>query len=53
MKKINESQKKPQLNKKTISNLSKGDLIKAKAGIQDGCWENLYTIYHCDVIWTN
>lgn len=44
--------KKLKLNKRTVSNLSRTDLSDIKAGVQRGCWENLWTLYHCDVIYT-
>ncbi|MDQ1350074.1 MAG: hypothetical protein QG657_375 [Acidobacteriota bacterium] len=44
--------KKLKLNKRTVSNLSRADLSGIKAGVQRGCWENLWTMYYCDVIYT-
>ncbi len=47
-------QQKFDLNKKTICNLSRADLNEIAAGLNknDGCWENLWTVYHCDVVYT-
>ncbi len=44
--------KKLELNKHTISNLNHDEMNGVKAGKCDPCWENLWTIYHCDVIYT-
>jgi hypothetical protein len=44
--------KKLRLNKQTVSNLSRTDLSDIKAGGQRGCWENLWTLYYCDVVYT-
>jgi hypothetical protein len=44
--------KKLRLNKQTVSNLSRSDLSDIKAGGQPGCWENLWTWYYCDVVYT-
>lgn len=44
--------KKLKLNKRTVSNLSRNDLSDIKAGGQKGCWENLWTVYECDVVYT-
>jgi hypothetical protein len=53
MTKNDETQTKLEFNKKTISNLTKNELGEVKAGIdQEQCWENLWTLYHCDVIYT-
>lgn len=52
MKKTDYHQKKLELNKQTVSNLSKDQLNSIKAGKCDPCWENLWTLYHCDVIYT-
>lgn len=43
--------KKLKLNKRTVSNLSRAELSSIKAGYR-GCWENLWTMYYCDVIYT-
>jgi hypothetical protein len=42
------------INKVTVSDLSRVELsdIKAGAAMQQPCWENLWTIYHCDVMYT-
>jgi hypothetical protein len=44
------TKKKLVLNKQTVSTLTAKELSKVKAGI--ACWENLWTLYHCDVIYT-
>ncbi len=50
-KKVEEKPKKRLvLYKQTISTLGSKELSKIKAGI--ACWENLWTLYHCDVIYT-
>lgn len=41
-----------ELNKQTISNLTSQELSDIKAGQQVPCWENLWTLYHCDVMYT-
>lgn len=43
--------KKLNLGKQTISNLTTKELKETKAGLKP-CWENLWTLYHCDVIYT-
>lgn len=43
--------KKLVLNKQTVSTLASKELIEIKAGVNP-CWENLWTIYHCDVVYT-
>ncbi|MCK4762386.1 MAG: class I lanthipeptide [Candidatus Aminicenantes bacterium] len=43
--------KKLSLNKKTIANLTKQELSEIKAGYKP-CWENLWTMYHCDLFYT-
>ncbi len=40
------------LNKQTITNLTNGEMKVVNAGEHDACWENIYTLYHCDVMWT-
>lgn len=45
--------KKLELNKQTVSNLTDAQLHEIKAGQQPACWENLWTIYYCDYIWTD
>lgn len=54
MKKKNDIQKKLEMNKETISNLTKSELSKVSAGRdgQDACWENIWTLYHCEVVFT-
>jgi len=42
--------KKLELKKKTIANLTTEEMRVVKAG--KGCWENLWTLYHCDVVYT-
>jgi len=44
--------KKLNLNKRTVANLSRNDLSDIKAGGQKGCWENIWTLYNCDVVYT-
>jgi hypothetical protein len=44
--------KKLELNKQTIVNLTNEELEDIKAGKHDPCWENLWTLYHCDVMYT-
>ncbi|MCU0285398.1 MAG: hypothetical protein MUF15_03260 [Acidobacteria bacterium] len=39
------------LNKQTISDLSREELSNIKAA-EKACWENLWTVYYCDVIYT-
>lgn len=46
------NQKKMELNKQTVSNLTDNQLNDIKAGKLAPCWENLWTIYHCDVVYT-
>lgn len=41
-----------ELNKQTISDLTTKELSDIKAGGQDPCWENIWTLYHCDVMYT-
>jgi hypothetical protein len=43
--------KKLELKKKTISNLTKQEMSEIKAGYKK-CWENLWSLYYCDHIWT-
>lgn len=43
--------KKLKLNKRTVSNLSRKELSDIKGGYR-GCWENIFTMYYCDVIYT-
>lgn len=43
--------KKLKLNKQTVSDLSRDELSKIKAG-EAGCWENIWTLYWCDVVYT-
>ena len=38
------------LNKQSISNLDNKEMKNVKAGV--ACWENLWTLYHCDVVYT-
>jgi hypothetical protein len=44
--------KKLELNKQTIDNLTNEELADIKAGAHKPCWENLWTLYHCDVMYT-
>jgi hypothetical protein len=44
--------KKLKLNKQTVSDLSRDELSNIKAGAQKGCWENIWTLYSCDVVYT-
>ena len=47
--------KKLNLNKQTIANLKRQELSDIRAGNdrqQRACWENLWTLYHCDVVYT-
>jgi hypothetical protein len=39
------------LNKQTISTLDSKELSEIKAG-NDACWENLWTLYYCKVVYT-
>ena len=46
--------KKLTLNKETVANL---EILSREAqaevkGAYDGCWENLYTLYYCRLIYT-
>jgi hypothetical protein len=43
--------KKLVLNKQTISTLDSKELSEIKAGY-DACWENLWTLYYCKVVYT-
>lgn len=43
--------KKLKLNKQTVSNLSRDELSNIKAG-EKACWENLWTVYYCDIVYT-
>jgi hypothetical protein len=56
MKKINKGQlaRKLELNKQTIDDLTKDDLQEIRAGKAkyEPCWENLWTLYHCNVMYT-
>jgi len=56
MKKINKGQlaRKLELNKQTIDNLTKDDLQEIRAGKAkyEPCWENLWTLYYCKVMYT-
>ena len=48
-----QKQQKLTLNKETISDLSKNQMGVARGGKQQpACWENLWTMYECDVIRT-
>jgi hypothetical protein len=40
------------LSRQTVTNLSKEALKDIRAGGDIACWENLWTLYHCDVIYT-
>jgi hypothetical protein len=42
------------LNKVTVADLSRAELdaIDAGAARQTACWENLWTLYECDVMYT-
>lgn len=40
------------LNKQTISHLTDRELHEIKGGSQEPCWENLWTLYNCDVVYT-
>jgi len=42
--------KKLELKKNTIANLTTQEMSVIKAG--KACWENLWTLYHCDVVYT-
>jgi hypothetical protein len=53
MKKTDYHQKKLELNKQTVSNLTDHQLNEIKAGQQPACWENLWTLYYCDIVWTD
>jgi hypothetical protein len=44
--------KKLVLNKQTVSTLASKELSEIKAGACDPCWENLWTLYYCKVIYT-
>lgn len=44
--------KKLKLNKQTIDDLTKQEMNEVKAGGYKACWENLWTLYYCDYIWT-
>lgn len=47
--------KKLELNKKTIAGVNWQELKKIKAGGEaafKACWENLWTLYYCDLIYT-
>jgi hypothetical protein len=39
------------LNKQSISDLNNAEMKDVKAG-GIACWENLWTVYHCDVVYT-
>lgn len=43
--------KKLKLNKQTVSDLSRKELSQIRAG-EKACWENLWTMYNCDVVYT-
>jgi len=51
--KTNEN-KKLTLNKSTVAHLTGEEQQHILAGAEDipACWENLWTIYHCNVIYT-
>lgn len=53
--KTNEN-KKLTLNKSTVATLTGDEQKKVLAGAADTeypkCWENLWTLYHCDMVWT-
>lgn len=44
--------KKLELKKRTIANLSKTEMSEIKAGGFAACWENLWTLYYCDIVCT-
>ncbi|MCP4216652.1 MAG: hypothetical protein GY765_18515 [bacterium] len=50
----NNNEKKLVLNKETVAHLRNKDMgnVLAGKGDQKGCWENLWTMYHCDVFGT-
>lgn len=43
--------KKLELKKRTIANLTNEEMKEVKGGLK-ACWENLWTLYHCDVVYT-
>ncbi|MCK4760608.1 MAG: class I lanthipeptide [Candidatus Aminicenantes bacterium] len=43
--------KKLELKKETIARLTPEELSEIKAGYK-ACWENLWSLYYCGVIWT-
>jgi len=47
-----QSGRKLELNKNTIANLTGKEMKEIKGGRKDPCWENLWTLYHCDVVYT-
>jgi natural product precursor len=47
-----QSGRKLELNKNTIANLTGKEMKEIKGGRKDPCWENLWTLYYCDVVYT-
>jgi natural product precursor len=43
--------KKLELKKRTVANLTKQEMSEIKGGYR-ACWENLWTLYNCDVVYT-
>ena len=43
--------RKLELEKKTIANLTNEEMSDIRGGMA-ACWENLWTFYHCDVVYT-
>lgn len=50
--KENQSNKKLVLKKETVAHLDNDKMAKIRGGEHTGCWENLWTLYHCGVIYT-
>ncbi|MCP5047941.1 MAG: hypothetical protein GY940_12265 [bacterium] len=47
-----QDKKKLELNKQTVAHLSQEELSEIKAGKFTKCWENLWTLYYCGLVWT-
>jgi len=53
--KVKKSGKKLTLNKETVANLEtlgRNDLQEVKGAAQTPCWENLWTMYKCEYMYT-
>jgi hypothetical protein len=44
--------KKLDLKKSTIANLTQKEMNEINGGVNTACWENLWTLYHCQVVYT-